>query len=85
MSGAVSDGFEADDFDRGGRARNCDPAGVARLETVCSEALVESIGVAEDEREELRAPVTRVFEAGLAVGLECGSGGGDGEAATHEP
>jgi hypothetical protein len=42
-------------------------------------ALVESMAVAEDEREALRSPVTRIFEAGLAVGLELGSGGGDGE------
>ena len=56
-------------------ADHCDLTSVARLETVYSEALVESIGVAPTEREELRAPVTRVFEAGLAVGLEVGSGG----------
>ncbi len=58
-------------------ADHCDLASVARLETVYSEALVESMSVDEAEREELRAPVTRVFEAGLAVGLELGSGGGD--------
>lgn len=46
-------------------------------------APVESIGVAAAEREALRAPVTRVFEAGLAVGPELGSGrdnGGESEA-----
>ena len=58
-------------------ADHCDLASVARLETVYSEALVESMSVDEAEREELRAPVTRVFEAGLAVGLDLGSGGGD--------
>ena len=64
-------------------ADHCDLASVARLETVYSGALVESIGVVAAEREELRAPVTRVFEAGLAVGLEVGSGrdnGGEPEA-----
>ena len=58
-------------------ADHCDLTSVARLETVYSDALVESIGVAPGERDELRAPVTRVFEAGLAVGLELGSGRGD--------
>lgn len=56
-------------------ADHCDLASVARLETVYSEALVESMDVAEAEPEALRAPVTRVFEAGLAVGLEVSSGG----------
>ena len=59
-------------------ADHCDLASVARLETVYSEALVESMGLAGDEREVLLSPVTRVFETGLAVGLEVGSGGGDG-------
>ena len=59
-------------------ADHCDLASVARLETVYSDALVESMAVAEEEREALRAPVTRIFEAGLAVGLELASGG-DGE------
>ena len=58
-------------------ADHCDLASVARLETVYSDALVESMAVAADEREALRSPVTRIFEAGLAVGLELGSGGGD--------
>ena len=58
-------------------ADHCDLASVARLETVYSDALVESMTVAADEREALRSPVTRIFEAGLAVGLELGSGGGD--------
>ena len=56
-------------------ADHCDLASVARLETVYSEALVESMAVAEEEREALRAPVTRIFETGLAVGLELASGG----------
>jgi hypothetical protein len=59
-------------------ADHCDLASVARLETAYSDALVESMAVAAREREVLRSPVTRIFEAGLAVGLELGSGG-DGE------
>ncbi|HUQ22835.1 MAG TPA: hypothetical protein VM049_07440 [Gaiellaceae bacterium] len=55
-------------------ADHCDLASVARLETVYSDALVESMAVAEVDREALRSPVTRIFEAGLAVGLELGSG-----------
>lgn len=66
-------------------ASHCDLASVARLETLYSEALVESIGIAEPEREKLRAPVTRVFESGLAVGLEVGSGRGDGREAASQP
>lgn len=33
------------------------------------------------ERDVLRLPLTRIFEAGLAVGLQLGSGGGDERAA----
>lgn len=55
-------------------ADHCDLASVARLETLYSDALVESMTVAEAEREALRSPVTRSFEAGLAVGLELASG-----------
>lgn len=62
-------------------ADHCDLASVARLETVYSAALVESMVVAEAERDALRSPVTRIFEAGLAVGLELGSGGRDEDAA----
>ena len=65
-------------------ADHCDLASVARLETVYSDALVESMAVAEEEREALRSPVTRIFEAGLAVGLELGSGG-DGELGPQQP
>ena len=65
-------------------ADHCDLASVARLETVYSDALVESMAVAEEEREALRSPVTRIFEAGLAVGLELGSGG-DGELGPEQP
>ncbi len=54
-------------------ADHCDLASVARLETVYSDALVQSMAVAEEEREALRSPVTRIFEAGLAVGIELGS------------
>lgn len=67
-------------------ADHCDLASVARLETVYSDALVESMAVAEEEREALRSPVTRIFEAGLAVGLELGSGdSGDGEPGPEQP
>jgi hypothetical protein len=66
-------------------ADHCDLTSVARLETLYSEALVDSIGLVEADREELRAPVTRVFESGLAVGLEVGSGGGDGRDTAPEP
>lgn len=59
-------------------ADHCDLTSVARLEAVYSDALAESMAVAGEEREVLRAPVTRIFEAGLAVGLELGSDG-DGE------
>ena len=65
-------------------ADHCDLTSVARLEDVYSEALVESIALAPAERDELRAPVTRVFEAGLAVGLELGSGG-DRPGAAEQP
>ena len=54
----------------------CDLASVGRLETVYAEALVESMGDV-NEREALLAPVTRIFEAGLAVGLELRSGRDD--------
>jgi hypothetical protein len=65
-------------------ADHCDLAGVARLETVYAEALVESMPLVDGERDALRSPVTRIFEAGLAVGLELGSGGRD-EGAAEEP
>jgi hypothetical protein len=55
-------------------ADHCDLASVARLETVYSEALVESMALPGADREALLSPVTRVFETGLAVGLELGSG-----------
>ena len=56
-------------------ADHCDLASVARLETVYADSLVESTAVADGE--ELRAPLTSLFEAGLAVGLELRSGSGD--------
>ncbi|HUH16158.1 MAG TPA: hypothetical protein VML35_09765 [Gaiellaceae bacterium] len=59
-------------------ADHCDLESVARLETVYAGQLVESMDVAADGREPLRAPLTRIFEAGLAVGLAVSSGG-DGE------
>lgn len=64
-------------------ADHCDLGSVARLETLYSDALVESMELAASERDALRAPLTRVFEAGLAVGLEVGSGG-NGRAAAGE-
>jgi hypothetical protein len=67
-------------------ADHCDLASVGRLETVYSEALVESMALPAPTRPELQAPVTRVFEAGLAVGLQFGSGGDFGSgAAAGEP
>jgi hypothetical protein len=58
-------------------ADHCDLASVARLETLYSEALVESMELTPPEPDALRAPVTRAFETGLAVGVELGSGGAD--------
>lgn len=66
-------------------ADHCDLASVAHVETVYSDALVESLMVAEDEREALRSPATRLFEVGLAVGLELGSGGSRGEPSPEQP
>ena len=57
-------------------AEHCDLASVARLETVYADALVGSMGDV-GEPAALVAPVTRIFEAGLAVGLELRSGGDD--------
>lgn len=54
-------------------ADHCDLASVARLETVYAEALVDSMGGAGVDRNALEKPVTRIFEAGLAVGLELGA------------
>jgi hypothetical protein len=51
-------------------ADHCDLASVARLETVYSDALVQSMDADGQEVEQLRTPVTQIFEAGLAVGLE---------------
>jgi hypothetical protein len=56
-------------------ADHCDLASVARIEDVYAGALVESLDVADTDGEELRSPLTRIFEAGLAVGLELGSSG----------
>ena len=66
-------------------ADHCDLASVARLETVYSDALVESMQIPGPQRAALRAPVTRVFEAGLAVGLEVASGGGGVGPDTQQP
>jgi hypothetical protein len=55
-------------------ADHCDLASVARVEDVYAGALVESLDVADADSDELRSPLTRIFEAGLAVGLELGSG-----------
>jgi hypothetical protein len=64
-------------------ADHCDLSSVAHLETVYADALLESMEV-EGRHDELLAPVTRIFEAGLAVGLAVGSDG-DGEAAAEQP
>ena len=55
-------------------ADHCDLASVARIEDVYAGALVESLDVAGADSDELRSPLTRIFEAGLAVGLELSSG-----------
>jgi hypothetical protein len=57
-------------------ADHCDLASVARIETLYADALVESLDVPGADAEGLRAAVTRIFEAGLAVGL--GLSGRDG-------
>jgi hypothetical protein len=62
-------------------ADHCDLAGVARVETVYAEALVESLDAPAADGPALRASLTRLFEAGLAVGV--GLSGGDG--GTKEP
>jgi hypothetical protein len=62
-------------------ADHCDLASVARLESVYSEALVLSMDIHGQDGGELRTPVTQIFEAGLAVGLQLGS---EGEAADRE-
>ena len=56
-------------------ADHCDLASVARIEDLYAAALVESLDVADVDADALRSPLTRIFEAGLAVGLELGSGG----------
>lgn len=65
-------------------ADHCDLASVAHLETVYCVALVESMPVDAREQDALRPQVTRIFEAGLAVGLEAGSGG-DGGGPPEQP
>ena len=55
-------------------ADHCDLASVAKIEDVYSGALVESLADADSDGDQLRSPLTRIFEAGLAVGLELGSG-----------
>jgi hypothetical protein len=62
-------------------ADHCDLASVARVENVYAGALVESLDVPDADGEQLRSPLTRIFEAGLAVGVELGSGGGRDAAA----
>ena len=64
--------------ERGGHAviaDHCDLESVARVENVYAEALVESLAEVDADGDELRSPLTRIFEAGLAVGLQVGSGG----------
>jgi hypothetical protein len=55
-------------------ADHCDLSSVARIEDVYARALVESLDIADADGDQLRSPLTRIFEAGLAVGLELGSG-----------
>jgi hypothetical protein len=62
-------------------ADHCDLASVARVETVYAEALVESMDVPGAET--LATSVTRIFEAGLAVGL--GLSGGRGADGAEDP
>jgi hypothetical protein len=50
----------------------CDLGTVARFEQVYAEALVELIEASAEERAELAAPVTILFESGLATGLVLG-------------
>jgi hypothetical protein len=66
-------------------ADHCDLASVARLETLYSAALVESMSLDEADGEALVSPVTRVFESGLAVGLELGSGGDETRPGAQQP
>ncbi|MDQ3067589.1 MAG: hypothetical protein M3R12_10640 [Actinomycetota bacterium] len=64
-------------------ADHCDLASVAQLETVYAGALLESMAI--DGRDaDLLSPVTRIFEAGLAVGLELSSDR-DGQGAPNQP
>jgi hypothetical protein len=56
-------------------ADHCDLASVARLETLYAAALVQSMDVHGLDGDTLRTPVTQIFEAGLAVGLQLGSEG----------
>jgi hypothetical protein len=60
-------------------ADHCDLASVARVETVYSEALAESMDVPDADAVQLTSSLTRIFEAGLAVGL--GLSGRDGQRA----
>jgi hypothetical protein len=62
-------------------ADHCDLASVARIETVYSEALAESMDV--PDAVELTSALTRIFEAGLAVGL--GLSGRDGARRPEQP
>jgi hypothetical protein len=55
-------------------ADHCDLESVARFETLYAGALVESMPLGEADRAALLAPMTRIFESGLAVGVELVSG-----------
>lgn len=65
-------------------ADHCDLASVARLETVYAGSLLESMEGVDGDNAAVCSSVTRIFEAGLAVGLELGSGG-RGEASSQQP
>lgn len=66
-------------------ADHCDLASVAHLESVYAGALFESMAPDAGDQAVLGPQVTRIFEAGLAVGLEAGSGGDGGGDAAEQP
>ena len=55
-------------------AEYCDLDTVARFEQVYAQALVDGADVPELDRDELRGPLTLLFESGLATGLVLGEG-----------
>ncbi|MFN8188197.1 MAG: hypothetical protein U0R69_14100 [Gaiellales bacterium] len=57
-------------------AELCDLDAVARFELAYADTLVEQLPGSEHDRAALTAPVTALFEAGLAAGLVLGEPGG---------